>query len=132
MRVRRSWLIAMFSSLSLLCGGAALRALAQTCAHSGPITAGCGSGENACVGVDEAACESDTARTLQSGDFACGTVSCQYNCVNSASLLDVCYIDYNCDWNPIGNPRCFKDMTSADEHEDWVKVSDECPTEECL
>jgi len=101
--------------------------LSEDCDNRGPSEVGCGSGENGCVQSSKTACESDSAKTLGSGLFGCGTEYGKCDCENSTQYQDVCYIEWSkCDWVEDRTPKCKPDDDYKEEYNDWVKESDDC------
>lgn len=100
---------------------------AEGCDDEGSISAGCGTGANACPQDSQSACEGDTARQLHSGQFECGAKDGRCNCHTSDEDQDKCYTDYDsCDWDDDRTPKCGPDGDSSDPHYNWVKVADAC------
>ena len=96
------------------------------CEDEGSIETGCGSGENGCVGSEQSNCEGDDAKVLASGLFGCGTDEGKQDCVNSSSDKELCYTEYECEFDDSAAPQCHKDEDTADEHEDWIKTDWGC------
>ena len=112
----------------LLCGYA-MKALGdctlEGCDNNGAVLAGCGSGENYCVGNAET-CKNDTSKILCVGFFECGLSYGDCDCGTSIMLMGLCYTTYKCKYDD-EKKKCVSDEDTADPSYDWEKDNFWCP-----